>query len=98
MAASERSRESAAIVSVAPARIRVRGWHPTDRPAGSELVGTALYAAPDGWSQVLRTLADGAAVVVSGTEGNFLRVVTRDGTVGYVSETARDHLTLATET
>ena len=89
----------------------IRGWLPDDAPSASDedldpgeaaplndRTGTALYAEPDGWSKVLGNLPDGAAVTVCRIEGNFLRITTADGVVGYVSQAARDHLAVNAQT
>jgi hypothetical protein len=53
---------------------------------------TPVYEKPDGWSNVLCQLPDNAAVTVLGTDGNFLKVSTATQIVGYISQSARDHL------
>lgn len=46
---------------------------------------TPLYESADGWSRVLAQLPPDAALTVTGTEGNFIRVTTADNLSGYVS-------------
>ena len=46
---------------------------------------TPLYERADGWSRVLAQLPPDAALTVTGTEGNFIRVTTADNLAGYVS-------------
>lgn len=46
---------------------------------------TPLYESADGWSRVLAQLPTDAALTVTGTEGNFIRVTTADNLSGYVS-------------
>ena len=46
---------------------------------------TPLYERADGWSRVLAQLPPDAALTVTGTEGNFIRVTTADHLSGYVS-------------
>ena len=46
---------------------------------------TPLYENADGWSRVLTQLPPDAALTVTGTEGNFIRVTTADNVCGYVS-------------
>jgi heat shock protein HtpX len=51
-----------------------------------EAAGTPLYERPDGWSGVLAQLPPDAVVTSLGHEGSFIRVVTKDKVVGYVSQ------------
>jgi hypothetical protein len=83
-------------------RIRVRGWTPSGKTSGSAAGisaqrhnpgGTPLYEKADGWSNVLGNLPERAVVTLCGTEGHFLRVTTTDGVVGYISQSARAHVT-----
>jgi len=53
---------------------------------------TPVYEKPDGWSQVLCQLPENSAVTVLGTEGDFLKVTTANRVVGYISQSARDHV------
>jgi len=53
---------------------------------------TPVYEKPDGWSQVLCQLPEHAAVTICGTEGSFLKVTTADRVIGYISQSARDHV------
>lgn len=69
---------------------------PTPAPAPERKAPSAempssipLYEKPDGWSTVLCQLPEHAAVMISGREGNFLRVTTANRLVGYISESSR---------
>jgi hypothetical protein len=53
---------------------------------------TPVYEKPDGWSRVLCQLPEQAAVTICGTEGNFLKVTTANRVIGYISQSARDHV------
>jgi hypothetical protein len=53
---------------------------------------TLMYEKADGWSQVLCQLPDDAVVAVLGTEGNFLKVSTAEGIVGYIAQSRRGHV------
>jgi heat shock protein HtpX len=53
---------------------------------------TPVYEKPDGWSKVLCQLPEHAAVTVCGMEGNFLKVITANRVIGYISQSARDHV------
>ena len=70
--------------------IHVRGWNEPERAIPS--ISTPVYEKPDGWSKVLCQLPEDAAVTVCGTEGKFLKVTTANRVVGYISESARDHV------
>ena len=50
---------------------------------------TAVYEQPDGWSRVLTQLTKNTVVTAVGTEGNFVRVITKDNVAGYVVSSAR---------
>jgi heat shock protein HtpX len=50
---------------------------------------TVLYERPDGWSRVLTHLPKDAEVRVVGSEGHFVRVITKDNVSGYIGESAR---------
>jgi hypothetical protein len=100
-----RAREfQAASESARKPGIPVRGWAKPERstsagnPAAEASSGairsssTPVYERPDGWSKVLCQLPEHAAVTVCGTEGNFLKVTTADRVIGYISQSARDHV------
>jgi heat shock protein HtpX len=71
-------------------RIHVSGRKEPERSTPS--ISTPVYEKPDGWSNVLCLLPEDAAVTVCGTEGNFLKVTTANRVVGYISQSARDHV------
>jgi hypothetical protein len=53
---------------------------------------TLMYEKADGWSRVLCQLPENAMVAVLGTEGNFLKVSTAEGIVGYIAQSRRGHV------
>jgi uncharacterized protein (DUF362 family) len=63
----------------------------------SHRAATSLYEKPDGWSKVLCELPEGAVVTVCGVEDNFLKVMTTDHIVGYISQARREHVIIKTD-
>jgi peptidase M48-like protein len=57
-----------------------------DEASGPTL--TPLYERPDGWSRVLARLPHDAALTAIASEGNFVRVTTRENLLGYVARSA----------
>jgi heat shock protein HtpX len=70
--------------------IHVREWNQPERAIRA--ISIPVYEKPDGWSKVLCQLPEAATVTVCGTEGKFLKVTTANRVVGYISESARDHV------
>jgi hypothetical protein len=50
---------------------------------------TPMYESPDGWSRIVARLPHDIAIKSATPEGNFVRVVTIDNTVGYVARSAQ---------
>jgi hypothetical protein len=52
----------------------------------------SLYETPDGWSKVLRDLPDGRGCNSRGSRGQFFEGHHRRSVVGYISQSAREHV------
>jgi hypothetical protein len=74
-------------IEQAPSQIATFSGH--ERPSDSSGPSlTPLYESPDGLSRIVARLPPNIALTSATMRGNFIEVMTRDGTTGYVARSA----------